>query len=443
MDSMLETHAGEQGVLYEVPSSKERISATGPFHPFYTSSILDEPIEQLPPACKSASLEPGGNNTQAFRPGTKDPTISTALFLDSVTQDKDGRTQSDTAPAANAAMSPLFEDIAQMVSMLKEEPEGERTVAEGEETPETGRGNERPLSEDDNMSLSPGDPAGDQNTSQAQRVNTTGSSDMQVRPGFGALPQAQPSQVYPPVQASFGNLQPMPHQPMPHQPWRHQSLPPQYLPYLTPGNTPLQFSQEVAAGLPPPRLSLATPQLPHMQPAQHEGYVNQVGNYGLASGASMYANRGRFALTAYGGLTLQAPAYPQLPSQNSSEGGPQARTPANTHVSMRPGNAADRFTNAYRSEVPANSGPPPRMSLPPNTNAPIQHQVFILKADLISDPIIRPSLVLVWAHSSLNTRFRRTAITTKIIFQYKEPLLLLQDELRGPSLHISQLMFHE
>lgn len=390
---MLEFYAGEQGGLHEVPSSGERISATGPFHPFYTPSILDELdelVKRLPPAWEPVSFEPGGNNTQAFRPGTKDPTISTALSLDSITQDKDGRDQSDTAPAANAAMSTLFEDIVQMVSMLKEEPEGERAVEEGEETPETGRGNERPLSEDDNMSIFSDDPAGGQNIPPAPRINNTGSSDVQARPGSGALPQAQSSQAYPPVQASFGNVQPTPRQPTPHQPtprqptpyqptpyqpWRHQSLPPQYLPYLTPGETPLQLSQEAAAGFPPPQPYLAPPQPLQMRP-EYEGYVNQVGNYGLASGASMYVDRGSFASTAYGGGPLQAPAYPQLPSQNSSEGGPQTRTPANPQFSMRPRNAAHRVTTVHRDQGPANYAPSPRMSLPPNTNAPTQRQVW-------------------------------------------------------------------
>lgn len=416
MDSTLELYAGgEQGVLSEVPSSGEKISATGSSHPFYTPSILDESVERLPPAWESVSLEPGGNNTQALRPGTKDPTISTALSLDSVMQDKNGMAQSDTAPAANDAISLIWEDIVQIVSMLEEEAEGERAVAGGEETPETGRGNERPLSEDDNMSLSSGDPAGGQNASPAPRVNNTASSDRQVRPGFGAPLQAQPSQVYPPMQASLGNFQPMPqqpmpqppmpqppmphqplpqrpmsqqpmpHQPLPHQPMPQQSMPHQpmpqqpmpqrswrhqYVPYSTPGNTSLQFSQDAAAGLAPPRLPLGPPQPPPMQPAWHEGYVNQVANYGYA-----YVNPASFASTAYGSGPPQAPAYPQWPSQNSSGGGSQARTPPNMQAPMRLGNAADRFATLHMNQVPANSWPPPRMSLPPNTNAPTQPQV--------------------------------------------------------------------
>lgn len=372
MALMLKLYAGEQGVLNEVPPSRETFSATGPVHPFFTPSILDEP---------------GGNEVHALRPGTEDPTISTALSLDPVTRDNDGRAQSDTAPAANAAISPLFEDIAELVSMLKEEPGGERAVAEGEETPETGRGNEQPLSEDDNMSLSPGDPDGDQNTSRARRVNTTGASDMQVGPRSGALPQAQPSQVYPPVQASFGNLQPMPNQPMPHQPmphqpmpyhpWRHQSLPPQawpqqYLPYYTPGNPYPQFFQQAAAGLPPPQ----PPEPPHMQPVRHEGYANQGANHGFVYAGTTYFSPTDIPPTAFGGGPFQALAYPQLPSQNSSEGGPQARTPANTQVSTRPGNAADGFATVYSNQVPANFTPSPRMSLPPNINAPTQPQVW-------------------------------------------------------------------
>lgn len=381
MALMLELYAGEQ-----VPSSRETFSATGPVHPFYTPSILDEPVEQLPP-WKSVSLEPGGNEIHAFRPGTEDPTISTALSLDPVTRDNDGRAQSDTAPAASVAVSPLFEDIDQLVSMLKEEPEGERAVAEGEETPETGRGNEQPLSEDDNMSLSAGDPDGDQNTSRAQRVNTTGSSNTQVRPDLGALPQAQLSQEYPPVQASFGNLQPMPnqpmppqsmpHQPMPYQPWRHQSLPPQAwpqqcLPYPTPGNPYPHFFQQAAAGLPPPQ----PPEPPHMQPVRHEGYANQGAIHGLLYDGNMYSFPSDIPPTAFGGGPFHPLAYPQLPSQNSSEGGPRSRTPANTQVSTRPGNAADRFATVYSNQVPANSTPSPRMSLPPNINAPTQPQVW-------------------------------------------------------------------
>lgn len=282
-------------------------------------------------------------------------------------------------------------------------------MAEGEETPEKGRGNEQPLSEDDNMSLSRGDPAGGQNTSQAQRVSTTGSSDMQVRPGLGALPQAQPYQGYLLAQAPFGTAQPMPQQPMPQQPmpqrpmprqpwrhqsmpqqptpqqpmphrpmpqqpmpqqpmpqrpmlqqplprspWRHQSLPPQswpqqYLPlYSMPGNPSLQFS-----GLPPPQPSLANPQPPHMQPGRHGGYANQV----IYQDGSAYYTPSNVASTAYGVGPLQARAYPQLPNQNSSEGGPQAGTPANTYFSMGPGNAGNGITTVYSNQVPANSAP--------------------------------------------------------------------------------------
>lgn len=358
---MLETYAdSDGGAVCELPWSRETISATDPFLQVYGQSISDGPTPPLSPA--PIPLELGGNDTQASHPGTIDPA---ALSLDFFTQDKDGTAQSDTTHAMNAAMSFTFEDIAPMNPLLEEESEGECAVAEREETPETGRGNERNLSEDEDMSFPPGNPAGGQNTSRAPQVNNTGSSDTHVRPAFGPLLQVQPPQVNLPVQPSFGYVQPMLHHPMPHYPILHQSLahqsvpqqpvPHQFLPHFTPGNTSLQFPQ------------VAQP--PHMQPAQHTGPVNQLDNHGVASAALTHMNRGSFAPTAYGGGPLQAPSYPQIPIQNSSEGRPQASTTANTHVSTRPENAAGRSTSAHWSQDPANSWPFPRAGLPPNINS--------------------------------------------------------------------------
>lgn len=364
-DSMTD---GEPRIECEVPLSTETNSDPWPLRISYTQSIRNEPVE------------PGGDGTHAFRPGTQDPFISTALFAQTSAQDKDGQAQLDTAPATNAAMSSP-EDTAWMDSMLKE-VDDECDVAEREETPETGRGDERPLSEDDNMSLSPGGPADAQNTSPGLRVNSTRPSDMQVRPNSGP----QRPQSYSPGQAPFGNFPPTPHQavpytsmpyhptprppmpyhptprppmpyhPPPRPPMPYRSLPHQSFSDSTPGNT------RAAAGSAPSQPSLAAP--------RHEIAFNQLGNYGLSSDALMSTNRAGSASTTYGSGPFQAPPHPQMPSQNSSEGRPQARTPADTHNSMRPVIAADGSTTVYRNQVPAYPWPSPSASLPPNTNFP-------------------------------------------------------------------------
>lgn len=360
MASILGSHAeSDQGAICEPSWSKEAISATDSFHKF-----LDEPTQ--PPAWKSELI---GNDAQAFHPATIGPT---ALCLDFVTHDKDGRTHSDTY-AVNADMSLTFEDLDLIDWVVKEESEDERAAAEREETPETGRGDERPLSEDEDMSLAPGDPAGSQNTSPSPRVNKTGSSDTHVRPRSGDVLQNQPSQVNSPVQP-FGYLQPMPHPPMPHQPMLHQpmlhrpmphqsfpqqflpqqSLAQQYVPHATPGNTSLQFPQQVA-------------QPPHIQPAHYTGPINQLDNHGPVFAAMTHVNRGSFAPIAYGGRPPQAPPYLQAPIQTSPEGRPQASPAAYTHVLTRPENAAGRSINASWNQDPANSWPSPRANLPPNT----------------------------------------------------------------------------
>ena len=388
MQSMLDLYTvDEQGGLCEVPFFSEETSGTEPFHTFYTTSVLDKPVGPPSPAWNSISFELGENETQTFRPGTKDPTIFASLPLDSATQDKDGRTKSDTEPASNDAMSFILEDIDQMNQVLKEESEDKSAAAEGEATPETGRCHEQPLSEDDNMSLSPGDPAGGQNSSPAPQVNNTESSDMQARPNSGALPQAQPSQILPYAQASFGGSQPMPQQPIlhqplpyhplpyqpsPHQNLPHQHLPSQYLPYSTPENTSFQFSQQATAGLAPLRP-------PHMGPALREGSVNPFGNRGAVSGALMHMNRGTFASTAYGGEPFQAPSHPQLPSQNFSEGRQPAATLAQRHVSTMRGNTTNRSPTAYSYHSSANSWSSPNAGLP-NHNAPVQRHDWARRA---------------------------------------------------------------
>lgn len=371
---------GEQGFVCELPASSETILATGPIHKFYTASILDEPIYPLSLAWNSVPPEPGGNDTQAFRPGTKDPTISAALSLAHVMQDNDRGTQLDTASAFNDAMSFTFEDIAELDSFLEEETEAEKVVAEGEETPETGRGNDQPLSEDDDIFFPAGNAAGSQNTPPAPRVNDTRSSNTRSRPNLGSLPQAQPSQVYPPAQASSGYFQPMPYQHMPYQPMPYQPMPYHPGPYqpgpYQPGSYQPMPQQYPPYSMPGNTVSQEGTQPPHTQPSQHDDSANQLGNYGLASSASMAMNRGSYDSTWYSGEPLRYSPYPQLPNQNSSEGRPRATAPANTHLTLRPENAAGGSTTAYRNQLPANSGPHPGPSLPPNTSAPVQRQAW-------------------------------------------------------------------
>lgn len=346
---------GEQSLVCQLPASSETTSATGPPHKFYTPTILDEPVYPLSLAWNPVPPEPGGNGSQAFRPGTKDPTISAALSLVHFMQDRDGGTLLDTASATNDAMSFTFEDIAELDSFLEDESEAERDVAEGEETPETGRGNDQPLSEEDDIFFPAGNLAGSQNTPPAPRVNDERSSNTASRPNLGSQPQAQPSQVYPPAQAPSGYIQPMPYppmsyQPMPYQPGPyqpghyqpghyqpgpdqpnpyqpnshrpvfHQSMPQQYPPYSTPGNTVFQEGT----------------QAPHTQPSQHDGSANRLGNYALASGALMAVNRGSYDSTRYSSEPpLQYSPDPKPPNQNSSEGRSRAKAPANTQFRLR------------------------------------------------------------------------------------------------------------
>lgn len=253
------------------------------------------------------------------------------------------------------------------IDQMPKNSEDEGAPAEDELTPETGRGNERRLSEGDNITLSPGDSASGQVTTATSRTNSTPSSDVQqVRPDPRILLQARPSQVNPPAQASYGNPQHTTHQPLPYQLLPHQPLPHQPRQnslYHAPQNTPIQSTQGTLRGSAPPWH-------PHMQQTQYGWPMNQPANYGYSPHAM---HRGIFTSTADSGLLLYAPSYPQIPSQYSSGGGSQISNPAEMQVGTSWRGAALGSTNSYNQQSLANSRLPPypvSARLPPNTGMP-------------------------------------------------------------------------
>lgn len=232
-----------------------------------------------------------------------------------------------------------------------------------EVTPETGRVNERRLSEADQVSPFPGSPEGEDSSSEP-RVGNAESLESLLQPGNGAAARsrAQLFQGTLPAQARLGNCQPS----------SHQSAP-----YSSPGYPSLPVSEEPYMRLPPLRSD-------SVQPAQQRGSAtpNSFGRYASGpmtpmSGVSIPMNQGSFGSTGIGVGPPGTPSFSQAPSQTSSESRLQTGAPTYRHSPMRRGNTAVGVTTASRNQqggpVPVSPFTHPGASLS-NSNARIQAQ---------------------------------------------------------------------
>jgi hypothetical protein len=347
------------------------------------------------------------SNLPAFGSRAPDPNTPAAHPLDSVMLDEGCGAKPDAQPAESAVNWGFIDQIVTC--------EDGEALEEGEVTPETGRGNEQRLSENDDMTLLSVGSASGQSTIPDPRVNAMRSSDtQQARPSRGSLPQPWPVRLNSSAQAFVGGIQPqplpqqpsnyqappyqsVPQQPLPHHPTPLQPMSQRTFPYYDLQRTSPQFTQ-----WPPPGLVLSHQPMPHQpiphQPLPHQPLplqpmFQQPLPYSDPQNISLQFTQGSRPSLAFAprhprtqqisdgwsidqqGQPTQAPSHPQLSGQYFFEDRYGVINPGASQLGTLGRHARHMSTNIYNEQSVANPRSPSysaSANQPADTGIPLQ-----------------------------------------------------------------------